>query len=138
MAKRESAVGAAKALFDQPDRVVSPNDLRVGGGSHDSAGVETVNGKRHIEFYGGFFNVIMSGKSDITVQSGPSLPPRPYAGNETSLDDRARTIIHEGFHALDYDFSDAFLGQIIAKSKKPLSKAEGSKAITDFIKANCK
>lgn len=137
---RDSELTASKLIdsVKNATHVYAPNDLRLTGkDGHHGAETTHSGGKVTVSFFGGFFNEIMSGKSDISVQVGPALPPRPYKGNVTSLTQRASTVIHEGIHAIYPGFSDGFIGRIIKNKTKDLSREEGSKAINDFIKDKC-
>ena len=120
--------------------VYAPDDLRLtSGDGHNSAETLHSGGKVTVSFFGGFFNQIMSGKGDIVSQIGPSSPPKPYKGSETSISERAHTIIHEGIHSIYQGFTDGFIGRFTGKKvkDKDLTKTEGSEAINKFVKDNC-
>jgi hypothetical protein len=143
----QNAVKAVNELFlNESTSIIDKNELRINKSGHNSAEIQrssrvgdggitqkTVT----LAIYAGFFNVVMSGKSDITSSVGPATPPKPYAGSSTSLSERAMTILHEGIHAIDAGFSDGFIGGIIKGKDKDLNKDEGSRAISEFIAKNC-
>jgi hypothetical protein len=96
-----------------------------------------------ITFFGGFFKKIYDGKEGIVTNNREQ---KPYFGENTSLQERAFTIIHEGIHAIDRTFSDGFIGRVIKnlnrkegdkKVEKDLSREDGSKAINNYIKDHC-
>lgn len=89
-----------------------------------------------ITYYKGFF-FDMHTNSLVTS----STPAKEWVATSTKT--RAQSVIHEGLHLLNPQFSDQFLGEIISGKTAPGKSADedkkwGSGIIKEAVKKNCK
>jgi hypothetical protein len=127
---------AFMASLNRANPVYKPKDLNLAADStHVMASIGRPGGVLTLTFYAGFYGQISDGKTGIRLNDEKQ---EAYVSGSTSLEDRALSVIHEGIHAFDPNFTDGFIGRILKGKNKDLSKEDGSKAINEFVDANCR
>lgn len=104
-----------------------------GGDSNARASITRSGGVLTLTFYAGFYGEVYSGKGGIRVNNEKQ---EDYVDYGRDLNSQALSIIHEAVHAFGY--SDEFIGRIIKGKDKDLTKAEGSKALNEYVEKHCK